>query len=160
MPKVSIAHRDLGARAFDGRSISLRCGGGGWRGRGERSFHDIRHVCRNHPSNDARARKGREGSVSKVPPCMEREEMSHRLEKLSDLGEKMRTNPEDVARQMRVQMQQRAEKQRLKRAALVTTMDSGFLRKVEVRKTTRPTLDSPAVNWLSPTTSCSCRLDS
>lgn len=91
---------------------------------------------------------------------MEREEMSHRLEKLSDLGEKMRTNPEDVARQMRVQMQQRAEKQRLKRAALVTTMDSGFLRKVEVRKTTRPTLDSPAVNWLSPTTSCSCRLDS
>lgn len=46
----------------------------------------------------------------------------------------METNSEDVARQLRVQMQQRAEKQRLQRAALVTTMDSGFLKKVEVRK--------------------------
>lgn len=47
---------------------------------------------------------------------------------------RVETNSEDVARQLRVQMQQRAEKQRLQRAALVTTMDSGFLKKVEVRK--------------------------
>lgn len=129
-------------------------------GRGERSFHDLRDVCRKHPSNVASARRRGRKSVPRVNVRMDREDLSRRLEKVSELDEKMRTNPEDVARQLRVQMQQRAEKQRLKRAALVTTMDSGFLRKVEVRKTTRPTLDGPSVNWLAPSTSWSCRLDS
>lgn len=159
VPKVSIVDRDLGAQAFDGRSISLRCGGVDEEG-GERSFHDIRHVRRKHPSNVARARRGGKGSIPRVNTRMERKDVSRTLEKVSELEEKMRTNPEDVARQLRVQMQQRAEKQRLKRAALVTTMDSGFLRKVEVRETTYPTLDGPAGNWLTPSASCSSRLDS